>query len=74
MPPGDPQIQQYNSYEFLISLNLSSLCELLNDKTLELLSAKSQQQPDRNLIRELTSTVITIQAAIKERKNDLPRF
>jgi hypothetical protein len=41
---------------------------MLNDKTLELLSAKSQLQPDRGLIRDLTATVVKIQAVIKFRE------
>ena len=71
MPPVDQHTQQHNSYEFLGSLDITKLCELLSEKTLELLSAKSQPQPDRELIRELTASVIKIQAVIKERKTDL---
>jgi hypothetical protein len=68
MPPVDQQTKQFNSYEFLGSLGLKSLCDMLNDKTLELLSAKSQLQPDRGLIRDLTATVVKIQAVIKFRE------
>jgi hypothetical protein len=70
-PAYSQQVENNYSYTFLKSLELNQLCELLSDKTLELLTAKADKDANETVIPELKAIVEKIQAIIISRKNDL---
>ena len=60
-----------HNYNYLKSLDLTRLCELLSDKTQELLTAKADKNLNHVAIGDLKATVEKIQAVIISRKDGL---
>ena len=63
-------IQQDITNEYLNQLSLADLCDLLSDKTLELLKSISDKEVDRLTLRLQMSEVEKIQSAWKRKTNN----
>ena len=63
-------IPQDINNEYLNQLSLADLCDLLSDKTLELLKSISDKEVDRFTLRLQMSEVEKIQSAWKRKTNN----